>query len=230
MRDLFFSLLAAFLPAPERDAFARRHGVDPAGWSGLLGLAELLGGGCALVSNGLAFFKEIAERNATLFVDLMERQRLTDAEKISYGLSGVANWVQWMTRPWTWFLFMLPAVGMVRMITWWVNSEASGEPLVWAGLRLAQRLRRQAETSRDRLRFGPRRPDRVVAGPDGGLTILSCRPKPLWNPRVTIEVDGRFYRLLRTEERQDGTLWVHAFVLGEYPENEVIRALVRFER
>ena len=64
--------------------------------------------------------------------------------------------------------------------------------------------------------------------PQGGCSVLSCHPKPDWNPRVTIEIDGRFYRLLRTEERQDGPWWVHAYVLGDYPENEVIRALVRY--
>jgi hypothetical protein len=228
MRDLLFGLFAALLPAPERDGFAQRHGVDPAGWSGLLGLAEFLAGGAALVSNGLDFFQMIAERNATVFVNLMENQDLTDAEKVSYGLSGVAIWVQWMTRPWTWFLFMLPAVGIVRMVTWWVNQEASGEPLVWAGLRIAQRLQRRTQESRNRLRYGPERPDRVETGPDGGLTVLACRPKPDWNPRVTIEIGGRFYRLLRTEERQLGPWWVHAYVLGDCPENEVIRALVRY--
>jgi hypothetical protein len=227
MRDLFMGFAAALLPAPERDEFAHRYGVDPAGWSGLLGLAEFLGGGYALVSDGLSFFKEIAERNATIFMDLLENQRLTDAEKVSYGLSGVANWVQWMTRPWTWLLFMLPAVGVVRMVTWWVNSEASGEPLVWAGLRLKQYLHRRAQESRDRLRYGPERPDRVEAS-EGGLTVLSCRPKPGWNPRVTIEINDRFYRLLRTGERQDGPWWIHTYVLGEQPDNEIIRALVRY--
>jgi hypothetical protein len=230
MRDLFFGFIAAFLPAPERDAFARRHGVDPAVWSLFLGLTEFLVGGAVLVSNGLDFFRSVAERNATMFIDTVESATMSQEELTGYMLSGLANWFEWLAQPWTWLLFMIPAVGVVRMVTWWVNSEASGEPLVWAGLRLAQRLRRQAETSRDRLRYGPERPDRVEAGPDGGLTILSCRPKPLWNPRVTIEVDGRFYRLLRTEERPDGALWVHAFVLGEYPDNEVIRALIRFER
>jgi hypothetical protein len=163
MRDLLFGLFAALLPAPERDGFAHRHGIDPAGWSGLIGLAELFGGGLALVSDGLAFFKEIAERNATLFVDLMEKQRLSDAEKVSYGLSGVSNWVQWMTRPWTWFLLMLLMVGTLRLVAWWVNSEASGEPIVWAGLRLSQLVKRRVGASRDRLRFGPERPDRVEA-------------------------------------------------------------------
>ena len=228
MRDLLYGLFAALLPAPERDGFAQRHGVDPAGWSGFLGLAEFLGGGAALVSNGLAFFQRVAERNATIFVNLMENQELTDAEKVSYGLSGVAIWVQWMTRPWTWFLFMLPAVGIVRMVTWWVSSEASGEPLVWAGLRLKQYLGRRAQASRDRRRYGPERPDRLEPGPDGGLTVLSSRRKPDWNPRVTIEIDGRFYRLLKTGERQDGPWWIHTYVLGEQPDNEVIRALVRY--
>ena len=152
----------------------------------------------------------------------MENKDLTDAEKVSYGLSGVRNGVQWMTRPWTWFLFMLPAVGIVRMVTWWVNQEASGEPLVWAGLRISQHLNRRLEAAREIQRYGPERPDRVKTEPDG-LTVLSCRPKPAWNPRVTIEVDGRFYRLLKIEERQLGSWWVHAYVLGEYPENEVIR-------
>jgi hypothetical protein len=45
---------------------------------------------------------------------------------------------------------------------------------------------------------------------------------------MTIEIDGRFHRLLRIEERQDGPWWVYAYVLGEYPENEVIRGLVRY--
>lgn len=227
MRDLLFGLFAALLPAPERDDFARRHGVDPAGPSGLLGLAEFFVGGAALVSNALTFFQTVAERNANLFVDLVESAKMSQEELNSYMLSGVANWLEWLAQPWTWFLIMLPVVGVVRMATWWLNQEASGEPLVWAGLRIVQSLQRRAEASRDLLRYGPERPDRVETGPDG-LTVLSCRPKPDWNPRVTIEIDGRFYRLLRTEERQDGPWWVHAYVLGGYPENEVIRGLVRY--
>lgn len=227
MRDFLFGLIAAFLPAPERDDFARRHGVDPAGPSGLLGLAEFFAGGAALVSNALTFFQTVANRNATIFVDIMENQRLTDAEKVSYGLSGVAIWVQWITQPLIWFLIMLPVVGIVRMVTWWANQEATGEPLVWAGLRISQYLKRRIEAARELQRYGPERPDRVKTEPDGP-TVLSCRPKPDWNPRVTIEIDGRFYRLLRTEERQDGPWWVHAYVLGDYPENEVIRGLVRY--
>lgn len=46
--------------------------------------------------------------------------------------------------------------------------------------------------------------------------------------RVTIEIEERFYRLRRAEERQDGTWWVHAHVLDGAPSNEIIRALIRY--
>jgi hypothetical protein len=228
MRDLLLGFAAALLPAPDRDEFAKRHGIDPAGCSGLLGLAEFLGGGAILVSNGLDFFQRVAERNATLFVDVVESATLSQEELNSYMLSGVANWLEWLAQPWTWLLFLIPATGLLRLVTYGLHHEATGEPLVWAGLRLRQLVESKLGQSRDLLRYGPERPDRVEAGPDDGLTVLSCRPKPDWNPRVTIEVAGRFYRLLRTEERQDGQWWVHAYVLGDYPENEVIRALVRY--
>ncbi len=229
MRHLLLGFLAALLPSPERGRFAGRWGVDPAGPSGFLGLLEFLIGGPVVVANALAFLDAVSRRNAALFVDILENRRLTDAEKISYGLSGVSNWLQWITQPWVWVLISIPIVGIVRMVAWGINHEASGEPIVWAGIRLWQALQRKLGESRDRLRFGPDRPDRLVGGPANGLTVLSNRPKPEWNPRITIEIDGRFYRLLRVDERQDGAWWVYAHVLGEYPENEVIRGLVRYE-
>ncbi len=232
MRDLLLAFFAALLPAPERGRFAERWGVDPAGPSGFLGLLEFLIGGPVVVANAITFLDTISKRNAALFVDILENKRLTDAEKISYGLSGVANWVQWITQPWVWLLISIPIVGIVRMVAWGVNSEASGEPTVWAGVRIWQAIQRRLGASRDRLRFGPDRPDRVIflgGGPANGLTVLSNRPKPEWNPRITIEIDGRFYRLLSVDERQDGAWWVYAHVLGEFPENEVIRGLVRYE-
>ena len=68
----------------------------------------------------------------------------------------------------------------------------------------------------------------MIPEPGGGLVVLSCEPKPDWNERVTIEIDERFYRLRRVEERQDGTWWAYAHLLHEAPENEVIRALIRY--
>lgn len=59
-------------------------------------------------------------------------------------------------------------------------------------------------------------------------TFSSASSRP-WNPLITIEIRERFYRLQRTEERQDGPWWVHAYVLGEVPESEVIRYLIRYD-
>ncbi|HYN19895.1 MAG TPA: hypothetical protein VE078_02970 [Thermoanaerobaculia bacterium] len=227
MRDLLLGFLAALLPAPERGDFARRHGVDPIGWSGLLGLAEFLGGGLLMVANGLAFFQRVAERNATLFIDSVESASMSREELTGYMLSGVANWLEWLAQPWTWLLFLIPATGLLRLVAYGLHHEASGEPLVWAGVRLWQLFGRGLGQSRDLLRFGPDRPDRIEPSP-GGLTVLSCRPKD-WNPLITIEIRERFYRLLRAEERQDGQWWVHAYELGEVEESEVIRYLIRYD-
>ncbi len=79
------------------------------------------------------------------------------------------------------------------------------------------------------LLVGPVRPDRVVLEPGYDLAVLSCRPKPDWNERVTIEIAGRFYRLCRVEERRDGGRWVHAHCLKEAGPHEVFRGFVRYE-
>jgi hypothetical protein len=230
MRDLLLGFLAALLPAPERDDFARQHGgTDAAAWSLFLGLAEFLGGGLALISNGLDFFRSVAERNATMFVDKVESATMSSKELAGYMLSGLANWFEWLAQPWTWLLFLVPATGMLRLVTYALHHEAAGEPLVWAGMRLSQLVGRKLGQSRDLVKFGPERPDRMVPGPGNGWTVLACRPKPDWNPLITIEIRERFYRLLKTEERQDGPWWVYAYILGEMPESEIIRYLIRYD-
>ena len=181
-----------------------------------------------MVSNGIDFFQQVARRNAAMFADAVESAKMSEEELRGYMLSGVANWLEWLAQPWTWLLFLIPATGLLRLVIYGINHEATGEPLVWAGVRLGQFLGRRLGRSRDLLRYGPERPDRIAPSP-GGLTVLACRPKPDWNPLVTIEVRERFYRVLRSEERQDGQWWVYAYVMRETPESEVIRYLIRYE-
>jgi hypothetical protein len=227
MRDLLPGLFAALLPNPERGDFTRRHGGNPAGWSALLGLAELLVGGMVVFSNGLNHFQRLTGEHAAY---LMEKVNPKDFEAgwFAYANSGPLTVLHWLIQPWTWFLISIPAVGVVRLVTYAVNQEASGEPIVWAGVRLSQLLGRRLGQSRDLLRYGPERPDRIVPSP-GGLTILACRPKPDWNPLVTVEIREKFYRVLRKDERQDGQWWVYAYVMRETPESEVIRYLIRYQ-
>jgi hypothetical protein len=227
MNDLLPGLFAALLPNPERGDFTRRHGGDPAGWSAFLGLAEFLGGGLVVFSDGLGHFQRLTNQHAAYLMEKVEPKDF-EAGWFAYVNSGPLTVLHWLIQPWTWLLISIPVVGAVRLVTYAVNQEASGEPIVWAGVRLSQFLGRRLGQSRDLLRHGPERPDRIVPSP-GGLTVLACRPKPDWNPLVTIEIRERFYRVLRTEERQDGQWWVFAYVMREMPESEVIRYLIRYE-
>ncbi|HEX6865295.1 MAG TPA: hypothetical protein VF414_20875 [Thermoanaerobaculia bacterium] len=227
MRDLLLGLFAALLPSPERGDFSRRHGVDPAGWSALIGLAELFGGGAAAFSNGMSHFQRLTAEHAAYLLEKIDPKDFKEGWAAYVG-SGPLTVLHWLIQPWTWVLISIPVVGVVRLVAYAVNQEASGEPIVWAGVRLSQLLGRRLGQSRDLLRYGPERPDRILPSP-GGLTILSCRPKPDWNPLVTIEIGEKFYKVLRTDERQDGQWWVYAYVMREMPESEVIRYLIRYE-
>jgi hypothetical protein len=225
-------LVAALLPAPERDAFARRHGVDPLGWSAALGFLELFAGGPLLIADALAFLAPRADRNAQIVWDWLESvdpRTLTLGQTMAATASGPYLWLQWIARPFPLFLALLALTGIARLVAFGVSQDVVGEPGVWLGLRLAQALGRVGGAARTRARFGAERPDRLLREPGGGLTILRWQRDPNWNERVTIEVEGRFYRLVRIEERPDGAFRAWAYLLTEIDPNEIIRALVRWE-
>ena len=226
-RNPLLDLLAALLPTQEREALVRR-GAEPLLWSVLLGLVQFFVGSSLLVSDAMAYFQPLADDAARQILEMDPRQLNASPENKAIGHVGAMIWLMWVLRPWTWLLASLPLVGMARLVAFGVSREVVGEPLVWAAVRLVQVFRRLLHGSQDLLRFGPERPDRLLQETENDLTILSARPKPDWNERVTIEIGERFYRLRRMEERQDGTWWAYAYVLREAESNEIIRALVRY--
>lgn len=229
MGNPFLNLLAALLPAPERDGLIRR-GADPALWSVLLGLVQLFLGSALLVSNALDTFQGLSDSVAGYALDKIDPRALNSAENRYAVLgSGPILWLTWVARPTTWLLASVPLVGSARLIAFATTRESVGEPAVWLGVRLFQTAGRLLRGSQEKIRFGPDRPDRVLRERDGGLVVLSRHPKPDWNERVTLEIGDRFYRLVRTEERMDGSWWSHAYVLQEADPSEVIRALIRYE-
>lgn len=217
-------LLAAILPAVERDELVRR-GAEPLAWSVLLGLAELFLGGALLVSDAIAYFQPLADEAAARILEIDPRELRANP---AYGHVGAVIWLAWLTEPFTWLLSGVAVTGVARLVAFGVSREVVGEPLVWLAVRIGQAAGRLLRGSRDKLRFGPERPDRVIREPGSDLVVLSYAPKPDWNERVTIEIGERFYRLRRVEERQDGTWWAYAYLLQEAPDNEIIRALVRY--
>lgn len=227
-RNPFLDLIAAVVPARERFDLERR-GAEPHGWSLLLGFVELTLGVLLLVSSAQSYIQPRAEAVALHAVELLEAGKVDSSEEVFGALmSGSVIWLAWALRPATWFLVSVAATGVARLVAFGVSRDVVGEPLVWLALRVSQTAGRLTGSSRDLLRFGPERPDRIVHEPGSDLIVLSARPKPDWNERVTIEIGERFYRLHKIEERMDGTWWSYAYLLREAPPNEIIRALVRY--
>ena len=229
-RNPFLDLLAALLPAAEREELIRRDGAEPFVWSAILGVLEFYLGGKLLLANAIAYFQTETDKIATYVVEQMDPRQLASFEnRLAVTWSGSVVWLSWALHPLTWLLFSIPLVGIARLVAFGVNRDAVGEPLVWLGLRMAQAVRRFFGSLDRRRRFGPLRPDRVLRGKGSDLIVLSCRPKPDWNERITIEIGERFYRLQRVEERRDGAWWAYAHLLQEADPNEIFRGLVRYE-
>jgi hypothetical protein len=225
-----FDLVAALLPAREREEMIRRRSVDPYPWSFWLGLGEFLVGGYAVGANALAYSRAASSEIATYVLEKMDPHALNDfSHRLAITESGALIWLTWALRPLTWLLVSIPLVGMAGMIAFGVSRDAVGEPIVWILLRVAQGVRRLLDRHAFRRRFGPERPDRLVREPGCDLVVLSSRAKLDWNELVTIEIGDRFFRLLRTEERRDRGWWAHAYVLAEADPNEVFRGLIRYQ-
>jgi hypothetical protein len=229
-RNPLLDVLAALVPAAERDELIRRYDAEPFAWSAVLGIFELYFGGKLLLVNALAYIQTETDRLASYVVAHLDSQPLDTFEKsLAVTWGGSVVWLSWMFQPMTWLLFSIPLVGIARLVAFGVSHDAVGEPLVWAALRAAQGVRRLAGMVQRRRRFGPLRPDRVLHGKGNDLVVLSCRPKPDWNERITIEIGERFYRLQRVEERRFGVWWVHAHLLKEADPNEIFRGLIRYK-
>jgi hypothetical protein len=229
-RNPLLDLLAALVPAAERDELIRRYDAEPFAWSALLGILELYFGGKLLLANALSYFQTATDAITSYVMNQMDPRQLNSFEhKLAFAWSGSVVWLTWLLQPLTWLLFSIPLVGIARLVAFGVSHDAVGEPVVWVVMRTAQGVHRLAGLVQRRHRFGPLRPDRVLHGRSGDLVVLSCRPKPAWNERITIEIGEHFYRLQRVEERRDGTWWVHAHVLQEADPNEIFRGLIRYE-
>jgi hypothetical protein len=229
-RNPFLDVLAALVPAAEREELIRRYDAEPAVWSAVLGLGEFYLGGRLLLANALTFFQTTTDAMATYVMEQMDPRDLNSFEnRLAIFLGGPVVWLGWALKPMTWLLFSIPLIGIVRLVAFGVSREAVGEPLAWLVVRIGQGVRTLLGRLQRRHHFGPLRPDRVLRGRGTDLVVLSCRPKPDWNELITITIGERFYRLQRVEERQLGAWCVHAHVLQEAHPNEIFRGLIRYE-
>ena len=224
---LLAGVLSALLPTAPREAMARRFGVDPPFWSGVLGVVEALGGGLWLVGDYLRRVRGLVDQGVdAAFAAGFEEH---PADTLAVMWSGSFAWLRWLTSPLVLFVLLSAITGAVRLVSFGLNREAVGEPLVWLGWRAWRGVRRSGLAAEHAVRFGPARPDRVLPTDDGGLIVLTSAPRPEWNELVTIEVDDRFFRLAEVGEHRDGGLLWHSYRWREEDPSAVIRALVLYE-
>jgi hypothetical protein len=216
---------AALLPSPERERFARPRELDAPRWSLELGVVQMFAGAALFMMGGLAFMRPAtAEGSMTLLGNWWPGLSTTHFQGLA-----MLNWFAWFIHPSSWPFAYLAIVGLGRCVAFAITREAVGEPVVWAVLRAWQRGVERVALRKREARLGPLRPDRIVTGRDGNLTVLSCREKPDWTDVATIEIADRFYRLAGVEDRSDGKWDVLAYRLREVEIGAgVIRRLVRY--
>jgi hypothetical protein len=224
---LLAGVLSALLPVEPRAAVVRRYGVDPPFWSGLLGVVEALGGGLWLVDDYLHRVRALVDRGVDAAFAAGFEEHPTDSLAVMW--SGSFAWLRWLTSPLVLFMVLTAITGAVRLVSFGLNREAVGEPMVWLGWRLWRGARRSGLAAEHAVRFGSARPDRVLPTDDGGLLVLTCAPRPEWHELVTIQVGERFFRLAEVGERRDGGLLWHSYRLREEDPTAVIRSLLLYE-
>jgi hypothetical protein len=228
--ELLAGPLSAVVPEPVRRDLVSRYGVDPAGWSCLIGVVELFGGGLWLLDDFLVRIRGLVDANATVAVAAAERGRLSSEQALAVSWSGSLAWLEWLLSPLTLLVGSLVLTGIVRLVAFAITREAVAEPLAWLGWRAWRAFAvAPAQKALELQRFGPARPDRVLAQENGELIVLTARPRPEWNELIAIEVEDRFFRLVEVSERQEGRFRWYAHHLEELPPGAVLRGLVRYE-
>jgi len=224
MLGAFHGVLAALLPSPERERFARPREIDAPRWSFEIGLLQGVAGVVLFMAAGLAYTRPATTDQALILL----RNWWPGLSTTHFQSLGLINWLSWWLSPASWPFTYLAFVGSARCIAFAIAREAVGEPVVWAAIRALQHARGARTARSRRARLGPLRPDRVLRGKGTDLLVLTCRDKPEWIPTVTIEIADRFYRLLDVHDRQDGEWSVVVYSLREQEPQAVIRGLVHY--
>jgi hypothetical protein len=224
---LVAGLASAIVPRDLRAHIVERTAVSPPFWSASIGIVEVIGGPLLLVDGFLRTVPRYVDEQTNAALAAGFEYNKVDALPVMWG--GAFAWLRWLTSPVTLLLLLATVTGAVRLMSFGLNGEAIGEPLVWVGWRAWRRfVVKPIEATQRAARYGPQRPDRVMPQPDGTLLVLSVTPHQEWNELTTIEVGDRFYRLVDSGELDDGGWTWHTHRLREEDPTAVIRSLVRY--
>jgi hypothetical protein len=225
LREVAQGIVSALLPAPEREQFARRHGLDPPRWSALLGLGQLASGLPLFLYGGLTFMQIGFDAPARALLE----NWWPGLESTHFQGAMMLAWFAWFVHPASWPLQYLALVGLARCLAFAISREAIGEPVVWAAVRVGQRLGVFVERRTLHRRLGPWRRDRIVQGGGSDLVVFSAREKPAWTPGTTVEFGDRFFQIIGRELRPDRGFESYTYRLHQQDPAEIIRRLVRYD-
>ena len=219
------SLIVAVLPAGDRRRFSARYPLGLNGASFFVGVAQILIGGPVWIYGFLLYGGRISNlQTAAVGMNVEPSESLP-----TLMFAGPLTFIAYLLTPVGLLLAYITLTGVLRLVVLGTVREPMGDPLVGLTLWGVRSFRRGSARQAKLARLGPERPDRVRREGDSDLVILSCREKPTWNERVTIQAGSRFYRLIGVGERQDGQFHAIAYLLREADRGEVLRGLVRYE-
>ena len=219
------SLLAAMLPSPERERYARDRALDAPRWSLGVGSVQLVAGTLLFLVLGLGFIRTGSVAGGWYLIRNWQAGLTTQHMQ---GM-GLIHWLAWFVHPVSWPLVYVAVIGLVRLVAFVATREAVGEPLVLAGMRIVQRRRARKAELGFQQRLGPFRRDRIVPVGDRELLVLSSREKPEWTDTVTVTYDGRYFKCVEVGLQPDDAWQVLAYRLREEPPGAIIRRLVRYD-
>lgn len=223
LRRILDGLWVALLPSPDRQRFAREHGLDAPRWSLAVGFLQGGIGVTLFVVGGIAFFRAVS---GDLSQQLLENWQpgLTSTH---FRATGMMGWLAWLVYPASWPWSYLALNGLGRCVAFAITREAFGDPLVLIALRGIQRVRGGREARRREAELGPLRSDRVFREGEDVL-VVTCREKPGWDESATVEIEGWYYRLAGVEERREGAWKSIVYRLSPCDETAAIRRLVPY--
>jgi hypothetical protein len=222
-RTLLRGLVAALLPSPERERWTR-GALDPAPYSAALGAVQLVAGIGLFFTSWLSFMRGGTAAGSQILLENWF-PGLLNTHFMGVGL---LNGIAWFLHPLAWIFGGMALMGLARCAAFGAVGVSLAEPAVWALLRARQGLDRWRARRRRARALGPPRPDRLSRPGPGELLLLTGRERPEWNRRVAIEVQGRHYRLVRLEEREEGDRITLAYHLREKDPSEVFRGVVHY--
>jgi hypothetical protein len=115
-----------------------------------------------------------------------------------FAVSSIAGMAAFWYHPFHMFLYYMLFEGVLRLMSALEGERILGSLPLHAVVAIND-LRRKARHKRS---LGPLVVDQVIRGGNKegyDLKVYSCRPKPNWNPYITIEFEGQFYQMVREE-------------------------------